>query len=293
MGRWGPGNLDDDSACDVLAGYCSDLIKRTVSLAGSQLAAEFDEYDHAQLFCHFEIIFALAEKDMLSGLPEPEEVATVRDLFLKRFDKYSRQDPYPERRKVIVDTFERFHKLCIDEAEAPGFQIVEPPSVSEIAPSLVLQEVPIFDRSVTLELPSHWDFVSYSGQLAPGPNHLVDLVSDSHPSMIRLRKEHFHVVASFRASGSSLRPDMVSPDHFPSILLTLLQAEDEEPYINVHDIATDVDERLAKNDSLFSVGVGLVTWLENAKADLHGVEIIDASLPDWQEWHRWTSPTTS
>jgi len=191
MGRWGPGNMDEDCALDVLCEFCAGLVKQTISLAGSQLAAEYDEVQHAQLFVNFEILFLLHEKDMLSGLPEPEELETVRDLFLKRYDKYSEQDPYPERRQVIVETFARFHAMCREEADGPQLQIIEPPAVEEIAPGIDMREVLLFDGSVVLEMPAHWQLDTYDKRLAPAPNHLLALVSADDPDIIRLRKDAF------------------------------------------------------------------------------------------------------
>lgn|GEM_PF-6965994 len=53
----------------------------------------------------------------------------------------------------------------------------------------------------------------------------------------------------------------------------------------MHHISTDVSKRLEPDESLVSVA-GMVTWLEESKADLHGIEIT-ASFDPKPEWHEW------
>lgn len=119
MGTWGPGNLENDHAEEELHDRSQRLIRELLQRARSRTSREADEYDYTTLFVEFEIVFALAAKDLLdrSCLPPPEEVDSLKTSYLKDWDAYIlgmgfSKEQLTQRRRVIQRTFSRFKRLC-------------------------------------------------------------------------------------------------------------------------------------------------------------------------------------
>jgi hypothetical protein len=115
MGTWGAGNLDSDYALDELAERAHELINEMLLRWQRSDSREYDEYDHTTLFVEFEVVFALAAKGMIPSGRYIPAAATVRTLiadWLAGYDTFMGAEPWPERRKRIVATFEKFVALC-------------------------------------------------------------------------------------------------------------------------------------------------------------------------------------
>ena len=108
MGTWGYANLENDTAQDVLAGICQDYFDRVTRALQSECGHEYDEYEHAELFVHCEMLLAMSECGMVTSAPEPEELRPLFSAFIKRWAAYHQrggEQPPAERRQVIEDTF--------------------------------------------------------------------------------------------------------------------------------------------------------------------------------------------
>lgn len=126
MGTWGPGNLENDYALDELGERSQKLVNGLLRRARSKRSREADEYDHTTLFVEFEILFALDARKLLSAeLPDPNEVETLKQRFLKDWDAHiDALEPKPDykrkRRQVIARTFDRFKRICARHRELGG-----------------------------------------------------------------------------------------------------------------------------------------------------------------------------
>jgi hypothetical protein len=117
MGTWGHGNLDSDYALDELGARSGALVKEMLLRAQRSDSRQWDEYDYTTLFVEFEIVFALDAAKLLkvgrSTLPAPDAVRKLAHDYITEWDRFDADDgPGPQRRKVILDTFERFAHLC-------------------------------------------------------------------------------------------------------------------------------------------------------------------------------------
>ncbi len=115
MGTWGAGNLDSDYALDELSQRAHDLIVEMLLRWQRSDSREWDEYDHTTLFVELELVFALAAKGLIpSGrfIPVPDLVRMLIKDWLAGYDEVMGEEPWPDRRKTIVATFEKFVALC-------------------------------------------------------------------------------------------------------------------------------------------------------------------------------------
>lgn len=129
MGTWGAGNLDSDYALDELSQRSHDLIVEMLLRWQRKDSREWDEYDHTTLFVEFELVAALDAKGLVGAgrfIPSPAIVRAYAKDWLADYDAVMGDEPWPDRRKVIVATFERFAKLC-DRLEGTA-ELPKPPT---------------------------------------------------------------------------------------------------------------------------------------------------------------------
>ena len=111
MGTWGARNLQSDCALDILGDESHALVTEIINLASSELATQFDEYDHTLLFVRFEQLFALSQHGLIAYLPSPEEVEGLKEPFILQWREYQDEE-WPEREEIICATFDRFLAMC-------------------------------------------------------------------------------------------------------------------------------------------------------------------------------------
>jgi hypothetical protein len=133
MGRWGPGNFDDDIARDFL----NDIIARSERFIERVLAGDYPkeamgltslvDAGECCLVPTVEVIIALHERLGSEYLPEPETVARWSRDYLDRLEQALQEtDPKvlawyrEERRPVIVDTFNRLLRLAKENWKDDG-----------------------------------------------------------------------------------------------------------------------------------------------------------------------------
>ena len=120
MGTWGAGNLDSDTGRDELRERTDELVKSIMDTARLKSSRAADEYDHDVLFVEFEILFALHEKDLFTtgeDIPAEQEIEDLMQDYIKDWDAYidglePTADHKRERRRVILETFDRFKQIC-------------------------------------------------------------------------------------------------------------------------------------------------------------------------------------
>ncbi len=133
MGRWGPGNFDDDIARDFLVDIVlkfEKLIERI--LAGdypeeARGASSLEDAGECCLVPTVEVIIALHERLGSDYLPRRETVARWSRDYLDRLEQILREtDPnilpwyLDERRPVIADTFSRLLRLSEENWKDEG-----------------------------------------------------------------------------------------------------------------------------------------------------------------------------
>jgi hypothetical protein len=133
MGRWGPGNFDDDIARTSL----NDIIARSERFIERVLAGDYPEeamglsslVDAGEccLVPTVEVIIALHERLGSEYLPRPETVARRSRDYLARLEQALREtDPdiltwyREERRPVFADTFNRLLRLAEENWKDDG-----------------------------------------------------------------------------------------------------------------------------------------------------------------------------
>jgi hypothetical protein len=115
MGAWGYGNIENDTAQDMLAEICDGYFGRISDTLRSKQGHEYDEHAHDELFVLSEMLFAMNERGMVNSSPEPDELRPLFAPFMERWAEYHRsagQDPPEERRVVMEDTFQRLLQVC-------------------------------------------------------------------------------------------------------------------------------------------------------------------------------------
>jgi len=251
MGTWGTGNLQSDGALDVLAKVSDDLSKRVVALLSSPLAAEYDECAYADLFVQLEVFFALDRCHLLNVYPESEELSTLRDLYLKRFDAYMKKagGDWPERREVIVKTLDHLIYLCEKEerrrADGPQWVEVTAPEMEELAPDLNFQTHLTFGIAC-IQIPNTWE-VSQGEDVQPPEDSLLGMLPRKQQAgTFVLEKTELRLAQCFYATGPSLEPEIVPADKAPYVLLAKLEAVDEEPYLESYNLARKSADALAR-----------------------------------------------
>lgn len=119
MGTWGPGNLDNDHALDILGDRSHELTARVLAGLAAPINRDADEPGHAELFVDLEVMLALAARELFTpyDLPEPAAARRLCDDFFGDWaasmdELEASPDFKAERRAVIEVTFERFVELC-------------------------------------------------------------------------------------------------------------------------------------------------------------------------------------
>ena len=115
MGTWGPGNFDNDGAQDYLAVHSLGLFERVIELLQHPRGHEYDDEEIDELFVTIEVIIALNEKGMITACPDPEIFQKLFGPYLQRWADYhvsAGGEPWPERRKVIEDSFAKLHAIA-------------------------------------------------------------------------------------------------------------------------------------------------------------------------------------
>jgi hypothetical protein len=115
MGTWGPGNLDNDAAQDILADICQGFFKRVMELLQHPRAHEFDEVEFDELFVHIEMIFALSTRKMINAAPKKAELEPLFEPYLQRWENYFREndmEPPSVRKSVIQSSFARLAEIA-------------------------------------------------------------------------------------------------------------------------------------------------------------------------------------
>jgi hypothetical protein len=115
MGTWGPGNFDSDGARDYLAKLLKKLVDEIEE--GFNLEEDpddfLDEYGEYAVMPAIDIYATLGEKYGAYFVDE-EMAARWRSSYLQAFDDATfihPQDFKPERRKAVVETFDRLDAL--------------------------------------------------------------------------------------------------------------------------------------------------------------------------------------
>lgn len=123
MGSWGPGNFEDDRACD----YLLDLVKRLrqdieACFAGTGLDQLNLDDGNRIVMPALDIMATLAEHYRPWGSPpvDKKTVQSWKERYLVLYDaEIDEHWPKPEykegRRQVVAETFDRLYNLADDE----------------------------------------------------------------------------------------------------------------------------------------------------------------------------------
>jgi hypothetical protein len=104
MARFGPGNFDENAAADYAAEFVEvHFIKPITDAVRDPQSLERDEWFGVVVPCMVEILAAIA-KVRRGLLPDPEVIQGWKAAYLAVWD---REGPWPERRAVLVRTFDR------------------------------------------------------------------------------------------------------------------------------------------------------------------------------------------
>ncbi len=115
MGAWGSGNIENDTAQDMLAEICDDYFRRITDTLRSEHGHEYDEYEHDELFVLSELLLAMNERGMVNSSPEPEVLRPLFAPFMERWAAYFQRNGYlppPERQKVMEDTIRKLVEMA-------------------------------------------------------------------------------------------------------------------------------------------------------------------------------------
>jgi hypothetical protein len=116
MGVWGAGNFANDAALDYTHELVDELAEQVEETIASEHGMEPDEPSSARMMASIELMWVVGWHVGISMM----EAATVewwKDEYLAVWDRYiDGLQPKPgfkeERRKVIVETFDRLIELC-------------------------------------------------------------------------------------------------------------------------------------------------------------------------------------
>jgi hypothetical protein len=115
MGTWGTGNFDGDGPCDFLDGVIDNLEQEIEDCFGPDEMSLGTGED--VLVPAIQIWSALHEK-CGGHTPQPEQVKKWKEAYLPVYDKHmpelADETFVAERRKVIVDTFEKLEKQAVE-----------------------------------------------------------------------------------------------------------------------------------------------------------------------------------
>jgi hypothetical protein len=127
VGTWGHGNLDSDYALDELSSRTTELVEGLMDRARTAESREADEWDYTTLFVELEIVFALEAANLMHAarLPLATEVRELAADYIADWDEYIVElDPTAnhesERRRIILESFERFAVICEKHARPPA-----------------------------------------------------------------------------------------------------------------------------------------------------------------------------
>jgi hypothetical protein len=127
VGTWGHGNLDSDYALDELSSRTTELVTGLMDRARTAESREADEWDYTTLFVELEIVFALEAANLMHAarLPPAAEVRELAADYIADWDEYIVElDPTAnhesERRRIILESFERFAVICEKHARPPA-----------------------------------------------------------------------------------------------------------------------------------------------------------------------------
>ena len=118
MGTWGAGNYQNDEALDYIHDFRDELIAQIEDTINSKHGMEPDEPESATMLCNIDLICAINELAKIA-LMKAETVEQWKTAYLLVWDSHiDGMDPKPgfkaDRRKVIVETFDRLIEQCRD-----------------------------------------------------------------------------------------------------------------------------------------------------------------------------------
>ncbi len=120
MGTWGSGNLENDSALDIIGERSTKMTHLIWDSINSEGSTEADEDEHTELFINIDTLVALDSVGLFSGweMPSPLEFDAAIQIWLKRWDAYfdgmgSTDEFRAERRAVIEKTFAKFRLVLV------------------------------------------------------------------------------------------------------------------------------------------------------------------------------------
>lgn len=277
MGTWNHGNLDCDSASDILYEQSKELVDETLKLAGSELACEYDDYDYAKLFVNFEVLFALEQAQLLRYYPNPGQVAELKDSYLASWDACTDENGngWDHRRAVIAETFDRFRLICQKEQrrrdDMPHWVEVKAPSVSELSRDLALSPHNVFG-DLHISLPTTWQAQTSAGPSEVPASTLTHSLLDHSSGRYSVGNHHFTVERVFLASGVSLAPDVERPD-YPYLLMARLRVADGSGMPNVNGLVCDTKEVLSPGFQGEGEHVGGSFYFDSLEEfEFHGVQ---------------------
>jgi hypothetical protein len=278
MGTWGPGNLDNDGTSDIRYEQSKQLVDEILKLAGSEAAAQFDEYDHDKLFVNLETFFALERAHLLNFYPDPDQVAELKESYLAAWDDYIKQNSvgWDERRAVIARTFDRLIWICQKEQrrvdESGQWVEVKPPTLSELANGLVLSPHLVFG-DLHVSLPTSWNAHTWSDTSQIPASTLTHSLLDPASGRYSVKEHHFTVERVFFASGPSLVPDEVATADNPYLLIGRLRIANQQKMPDVYRFVCDTEEVLAPDFQGAGEHVSAVMRLDTLKGlDFDGLE---------------------
>lgn len=288
MGTWGHGNLDSDSASDILYEQSKELVDETLKLAGSKDASEYDEYDYDKLFVNFEILFALERARLLRYHPDPDQVAELKGSYLAAWDAYTNDngDGWDQRRAVIAKTFDRFRWICQKEQrrqdELPQWVEVKAPSVSELSGDLALSPHIVFG-DLHVSLPTTWKTLTTDDASEIPELSLTRSLLDPKSARYSVGEHHFILERVFLASGVSLDAEVDSADN-PYLMIGRLRICDDLDLPDVYGLVCDTEEVLSpafQGEGEHVSGVVCIDTLEEFEFD--GLESFRHVKPgpDW------------
>jgi hypothetical protein len=114
VARFGPGNFDEDAAANYAAEFVEvHFIQPINDAVRNPQSLERDEWFGVVVPCMVEILAAIA-KVRRGLLPDPEVIQGWKAAYLAVWD---REGSWPERRAVLVSTFDRLIRLARRERD--------------------------------------------------------------------------------------------------------------------------------------------------------------------------------
>ncbi len=123
MGAEGSNNLDNDGASDLLHEISMGLTHRILELLVHPRGHEYDDEQISELFVRVEMVFAFHDRQMLSVAPGPQELRTLIEPYMARWEAYHRaagHEPPPQRKATMMATFQQLLRTSIDIIQRRG-----------------------------------------------------------------------------------------------------------------------------------------------------------------------------